>query len=495
MSNPTTARIYASFLAGSPTAADTLFYRYIDRLSRLARTRLAPRLARRVDPEDVVMSAFRSFFVAARADRFTIQESGDLWALLAQITLRKVYRTAEFHTAEKRSTQRETEVSAESDLTPWLTDRQPTPDEAVAMSDELEWLLNSLNAEHRRIIELRLQGEQLADIAEDLGISERTVRRALSQIVADTKTRNGISSSSINVDPPGVAIAKQRPATCVVDAFTDVAHSAQLISFGDIRLERLIGRGGMGKVYEARFVNSKATLAVKFLHKSLQKNPHAVQTMLDEAATIQQLKHRGIVRLHGIGRTESGVLFIAMHLVAGRSIDRLTDPIEVPPIVDWIAGIADALQYLHDADIAHCDLKPSNVIIDKDGQPVLTDFGLARSIIQPIATDQRLAGTAPWMAPEQIDSHFGAINAVTDVYALGALLYTLLCGQPPFTGTRTADILASVISDEVVSPSEHRAHLPPALVSICLKCLSRKQTDRPKNARFVASALKSLRDS
>ena len=173
-------RLFSSLVADEPDAAAQLFHRYLQRLCRLAQTRLAPRLAQRLDAEDVVMSAYRSFFVNAKAGRFWIQESGDLWALLAKITLRKVYRSAAHHGAEKRSVLREQPLDgmAVSDGD-WVVSEQPSPEEAVSLADEVESVLRSLSQEHRRIVELRLQGELIADIARDCDLSERTVRRVL----------------------------------------------------------------------------------------------------------------------------------------------------------------------------------------------------------------------------------------------------------------------------------------------------------------------------
>lgn len=177
----TTVRLVEQFQTGDSESADELFHRYVERLSRLARSRLTPRLAKRVDPEDVVMSAYRSFFLGARDGRFVIQRSGDLWALLVRMTLHKLYRTAAHHQAGKRSIGLETDVD---DAWQELSAEEPTPEEAVAVADLLESLLNQLPAKHRRVLELRLQGERIADIASEVAVTERTVRRAMQDIRA-----------------------------------------------------------------------------------------------------------------------------------------------------------------------------------------------------------------------------------------------------------------------------------------------------------------------
>ena len=178
--DPPSVELLARYRAGNPDAATLLFERYVERLTRLARTRLSPRLAARTDPEDIVLSAWRSFFIAAREGRFDLQRSGDLWRLLVAITLRKVYRQARHHSADKRAVALEaTGNRVDPQFAP---DREPTPDEAAALHDELEWLMGRLSPFARRVLELRLQGELLAEIAADTGRAERSVRRALADI-------------------------------------------------------------------------------------------------------------------------------------------------------------------------------------------------------------------------------------------------------------------------------------------------------------------------
>ncbi len=193
--NSSSARIFASFVADEPDAAAQLFHRYLRRLCRLAQTRLSPRLAQRIDPEDVVMSAYRSFFVGAKAGRFWIEESGDLWALLTKITLRKLYRSAAHHAAEMRSIRRETAFPKGDDSHAWVISEQPSAVDAVALADEVESVLRSLPLQHRRILELRLQGELLDDIARDVGVSERTVRRILADLEQQLRKKNGLPDS------------------------------------------------------------------------------------------------------------------------------------------------------------------------------------------------------------------------------------------------------------------------------------------------------------
>jgi DNA-directed RNA polymerase specialized sigma24 family protein len=180
--NWTSFLLLERFRDGDDLAAEALFSRYFERLAALARSRLSRRLASRTDPEDVVMSVYRSFFVGARAGRFTLNRGGDLWRLLASITKHKLLRQARFHGADRRS------VDVEVPLEPHGEGRFPgrpldcSPEDVVALADELEWALSQFDSFGRRVLELRLQGAQLSEIAHDTGRSERTVRRILGKV-------------------------------------------------------------------------------------------------------------------------------------------------------------------------------------------------------------------------------------------------------------------------------------------------------------------------
>jgi RNA polymerase sigma factor (sigma-70 family) len=191
----TATDLLARYRDGDQRAAQILFERYVERLTVLARARLSPRMAGRTDPEDVVLSAWRSFFIGIRSGRFTLQRSADLWRLLVSITMHKLYRHVRHHSAQKRA------VGSERSLDPaeeaWLTsaEHEPTPDEAMALVEELEVVMAQLGPFARRVLELRLQGEQLGAIAAETGRSERTVRRILAQIRQRLSDRLGIKKT------------------------------------------------------------------------------------------------------------------------------------------------------------------------------------------------------------------------------------------------------------------------------------------------------------
>jgi RNA polymerase sigma-70 factor (ECF subfamily) len=187
----TTVNLVARWRQGDQEAASVLFGRYAQQLIGLAAARLSARLAQRVDPEEVVQSAFRSFFVAARDGSFDLTRGGDLWRLLVSITMHKLHDQVKRNTAGKRSINREqTEPmgGAEASLHA-VTAHGPTPLEAVALSDELEQILRGLPALHRQVLELRLQGHHLDEIAAATRRSIRTISRILDTVKQDLEQR------------------------------------------------------------------------------------------------------------------------------------------------------------------------------------------------------------------------------------------------------------------------------------------------------------------
>jgi RNA polymerase sigma factor (sigma-70 family) len=184
---------------GDQRAADELFYRYVDRLIALARSRLSEKLAPRFDPEDVVQSAYRSFFSKARAGRYALERSGDLWRLLAEITIHKLQHSVEWNTARKRSIDQEQggpDRLGQRDRIAGTVTGDPSPSEALALAEETELLMRDLQPHGRRMLELRLQGYTIEEIAAELQRSERTVRRVLEQAkqTLERRRREGLAS-------------------------------------------------------------------------------------------------------------------------------------------------------------------------------------------------------------------------------------------------------------------------------------------------------------
>jgi eukaryotic-like serine/threonine-protein kinase len=257
----------------------------------------------------------------------------------------------------------------------------------------------------------------------------------------------------------------------------------------------MIGAGRMGKVYQAQRVSDGRTVAVKFLRKSLLRESWLVERFINEARTIAKLDHPHIVGTHGLGKTPSGSYFIVMDLVAGPNLDQIVKArsIAVSEAVRWTIQLCEALEHSHAQRVVHCDLKPANLLLDEDSRLCVTDFGLARSLTEHTPGTADIEGTAPFMAPEQASRTWGTIGVLTDVYGIGAVLYTLLTGRPPWIGESVTGILAKVVSPTpVIPPTNFRADIPEPLDDLCRKCLWKAQEDRYPTVHDVRVALAGL---
>ena len=406
--------LFSRFVDGDARAADALFQRYSERLIALARSRLSAKLSARVSPDDIVMSAYRSFFVGARDGRFDVSQPGALWRLLAQITLHKLYRQVAHHQAERRSIDRETGVASEVQR---ILSAEPSPEAAVELADEVERWLSKLTAPQRRTTELRLQGEEVADIARTVGCSIKTVRR---QLDAAKRALLGVKVEPDSIGPQ--RSSKKRPPDRVrSNREPPSIPGVTSLRFEDYKLEQQIGVGLTGKVYRARHHQSGQTVAIKYLKKEFLSNPLIANRFLSEASIVAGLTHVGIVRLHGLGKTHTGSYFIAMDLAANGDLNQFlrNHKPDYQDIVQWLCQAADALQFAHEHAVIHCDLKPSNLLLDADRNLIISDFGFARQLMLRPSADYEFAGTPAFMAPEQIDPSFGPLSAATDIYGLG----------------------------------------------------------------------------
>ena len=232
----------------------------------------------------------------------------------------------------------------------------------------------------------------------------------------------------------------------------------------------------MGRVYRATRKSDGTIFAIKYLRKSVLKRPGAVERFAEEASTVATLEHPNIVGVHGFGSTNAGGFFIAMDYVSGTDLATIAARGQptTSQIAEWLLPICDALQHAHSRGVIHCDLKPANILVRDDGVPLLTDFGLAQRTGDGLGRSS-LSGTAPFMAPEQIDESLGTIGERTDVYGLGAVVFNLATGQPPFVGARAVDVMADIVSrKEPPRPSDIRKQADD-FDQLCARCLCRSE--------------------
>jgi WD40 repeat protein len=265
---------------------------------------------------------------------------------------------------------------------------------------------------------------------------------------------------------------------------------------GDYKILDEIGRGGMGVVYRARHRRLGRLVALKMLLGGAFADHAERRRFRSEAAALARLRHPNIVQLYEVGEHDTGSgatrPYFTLELVEGTSLDdRLAGrPLAARQAATWLGLLARAVHYAHQQGVVHRDLKPANVLLDREDQPKLCDFGVAKLIA---GSDLRtasgvLVGTAEYMAPEQAVADC-AVGPATDVYALGALLYAMLTGHPPFRGATTFQTLSQVQVQEPVPPTQSQPAVPRDLQTICLKCLEKEPRRRYPSASALADDL------
>jgi tetratricopeptide (TPR) repeat protein/tRNA A-37 threonylcarbamoyl transferase component Bud32 len=256
-----------------------------------------------------------------------------------------------------------------------------------------------------------------------------------------------------------------------------------------------LGRGGMGVVYKARQENLNRTVALKMILAGTHAGASAMARFFKEAETIANLKHPNVVQVHEFGSHGGMPYFSLEYLEGGNLADKIKgepqDPLQAARTVQTLAR---TMQAAHDQGIVHRDLKPANVLLDRDGTPKITDFGLAKQGDSAMTATGEIMGTPSYMAPEQAEGKIKEIGPAADVYALGAILYDLLTGRPPFKGTSAWETLQMVIGGEAVPPSKLQLKVPRDLETICLKCLQKDPAKRYGSAQDLAEDLRRFLD-
>jgi serine/threonine-protein kinase len=262
-------------------------------------------------------------------------------------------------------------------------------------------------------------------------------------------------------------------------------------------VEAVLGRGGMGVVYRARQVRLNRTVALKMLLAGAYAGPQDLVRFQREAEAEAGLRHPHIVQVHDVGEHD-GRPYFTMEFVGGGSLaDKLHGtPQPARQAAALVAPLAGAVQAAHQGGIVHRDLKPGNVLLTADGTPKIADFGVARRLKggEGLTQSGVPMGTPSYMAPEQARGQTRAIGPAADVYALGAILYELLTGRPPFRGETPAETVLQVISQEPVPPSRLNARVPRDLETICLKCLHKTPARRYASAQELADDLSRFLD-
>jgi eukaryotic-like serine/threonine-protein kinase len=270
------------------------------------------------------------------------------------------------------------------------------------------------------------------------------------------------------------------------------AAPTKLRYFGDYEILEVIAQGGMGVVYKARQTTLNRIVAVKMILAGQLANDSDVKRFQAEAQAAANLHHPGIVGIYEVGE-QDGQHYFSMEYIDGRNLAQLIreKPIPVFAATEYVQEVARVLEYAHQKGILHRDIKPSNILVDDEGRVRVTDFGLAKRVEggSDLTMTGQVLGTPSYMSPEQAAAQHAIVGPATDIYALGAILYELITGRPPFRSESIGEILRQVQHDEPVQPRLLNPKLPRDLETICLKCLEKEPRRRYASARELADDL------
>jgi WD40 repeat protein/tRNA A-37 threonylcarbamoyl transferase component Bud32 len=311
---------------------------------------------------------------------------------------------------------------------------------------------------------------------------------ALARLAFGADTRIGSGRPSQSIASAMASVLEERAELDEGDFAIDLDDPAQR-SFGGYELLELIGRGGMGVVYRARQHKLEREVAIKLLSAGSRAPSDLVESLRREARHAARLQHPNIVAVHEMGE-HGGLIFFAMQLVRGPSLSQRIDtdgPLPARQAARLLRTIAEAVDYAHRFGVLHLDLKPGNVLLDEDDTPLIADFGLARRLEQEFERE-RISGTPGYMAPEQASNDGPPLSPATDVWALGAMLYEMLTGLPPFHADSTVATIELLLHADV-APPPRSARVPPDLEAICLHCLQKDRARRYPSARALADDL------
>jgi tetratricopeptide (TPR) repeat protein len=300
-------------------------------------------------------------------------------------------------------------------------------------------------------------------------------------------------AGSSGAAPPTLGVDDSPPAPAQTPEASAEAHgTGRLPSIPGYELHGVLGRGGMGVVYKARNPRLKRFEALKMIITGDQARPDELERFHREAEAVARLQHPNIVQVYEVGQHQ-GLPYLCLELVEGTNLARKLKHMPHPAAfaAETIETLARAIHAAHERGIVHRDLKPSNVLVAADGTLKVTDFGLAKRLDLDTAHTPTGAvlGTPPYMAPEQVQGARQEISPATDVYALGAILYEILTGHPPFQAESPYESMLQVLSQEPVPPSRLQPKVPRDLETICLKCLAKAPARRYASALALAEDL------
>jgi serine/threonine protein kinase/tetratricopeptide (TPR) repeat protein len=302
------------------------------------------------------------------------------------------------------------------------------------------------------------------------------------------------STVTLTVAPDGSSAGDvEENATSAARQNKKPARVAEILGeLGDYELLEVVGRGGQGVVYRAHQKSLNRTVALKMISLGSWATEAHLKRFRREAEAAASLEHSGIVPIYEVGEGD-GSCYFSMRFVEGGQLDQVMkrEPISLRDATELIAKVARTVHYAHEHGILHRDIKPGNILLDAKSEPLLTDFGLARLVEaeSTVTRTKEVMGTPSYMAPEQAMGNNAAVSSATDVYGLGAVLYQLLTGHPPFAGGTTYETIKLVLDTEPRQPRVLNPKIDRDLSTICLKCLEKDPKRRYSSALALAEDL------
>jgi serine/threonine-protein kinase len=327
------------------------------------------------------------------------------------------------------------------------------------------------------------QRSQLLPSGPGGNIAAATPPEARSSGTANAKTAEPRSPGSppAALDKTATAHAATRPAP-----ITTSLEPGQVLA-QRYRVQRLLGKGGMGAVYLADDEVLGELVALKVISSAFASDEAAMITRFRrEAAAARRVSSPSVIRIHDLGEARPGLLYLSMEYFAGRTLTEVIAQRGVVPlkdVQDMLVQIGAGLEAAHQAGVIHRDLKPSNVLVGERGMVKIIDFGLATTAVgDGLTATGAILGTPHYMAPEQVRGK--PVDARTDIYALGALAYHLVCGRPPFAGDNPIAIGFAHLSEPVVPPRQLRRDVPAGLDAAIIAALAKTPDERPPSAKL-----------
>ena len=325
-----------------------------------------------------------------------------------------------------------------------------------------------------------------------------------SQFLSDTARQEALGSFPIKVEMtatqplPGATTAVLT--TGLSEIFTEydaaVNQSQQTQQFGRYQIVKELGRGGMGVVYEAVDPKLKRNVALKIIGQTIMDDRSRIR-FEREASLMARLDHTNIVKIFDIGE-EHGRYFFTMELLSGPNLGKLLETnLPLPQLVPLLLHATRAVHYAHQQGIIHRDLKPANIMVINETMPKVMDFGLAKEVQgagQQLSQSHEIVGTPEYMSPEQVGGNTKEIDAQSDVYALGIILYQMLTGKTPFASSNPMNMLYRIAYVEPTPPSRIYPKISKELEAICLKAIEKEKNQRYLTAAQLADDLQNYLD-